>query len=240
MLLRLKVRLMIDVDKINITDQLQGKNFVENSYLYFNQKYEYFEIDKANPHKRLSWKSAGVSNEKFKPPEDKSSPKVLFESFKFLAQERITYTHESKVNIYIVYLMPDITDSKGSDIVRYGLFGATAYNAGKKLVGYGVGFGTQKYTHDDGKDTRNLVILGINSSDSSNALVLGKGSIKITTNDNVAVQAKDKLKTNCTKPDKEFVLRVHYSVNDDNSESLLTIFSNINLKQKSLKLKQEN
>ena len=38
--------------------------------------------------------------------------------------------------------MPESTDAKGSDVVRYGLFGATAYNTDKKLVGYGVGFGT--------------------------------------------------------------------------------------------------
>ena len=63
-----------------------------------------------------------------------------------------------------------------------------------KLVAYGVGFRTQKYTHDDGKEARKLVILGTNS----NALVLGKGSIKVTSNDSAAIQAKDKLKKNCT------------------------------------------
>ena len=81
------------MDKINIIDEFQGKNYAESSYLYFNQKYEYFGIDKANPHKLLSWKSAGTSNEKFEPPEDKNSPKVFLEkiwphlkieSFKFL------------------------------------------------------------------------------------------------------------------------------------------------------------
>ena len=74
--------------------------------------------------------------------------------------------------------MPYITDAKGSDLMRYGLFGATAYNTDKKLVGYGVGFGTQKYTHDDGKEARNLVNLGVNSHDSSNALVLGHRKYK--------------------------------------------------------------
>ena len=68
--------------------------------------------------------------------------------------------------------MPDITDAKGSDIVKYGFFSATAYNTDKKLVGYGVGFGTQKYAHEDGKDARNLILFGVNTSDSSNALVL--------------------------------------------------------------------
>ena len=115
--------------------------------------------------------------------------------------------------------MPDINDAKGSDLLKYGLFGATGYDTNNKLVGYGVGFGTQKYTHDDGKEATNLVILGTNS----NALVLGKGSIKVTTNDSAAIQAKDELKTNCTIPDKKFVLHVYYDATDGNSESLFLI-----------------
>ena len=43
------------------------------------------------------------------------------------------------------------------------------------------------------KKLKNFVILGVNSSESSNALVLEKGNIKITTNNKVAVQVKDKL-----------------------------------------------
>ena len=66
--------------------------------------------------------------------------------------------------------MRNNTDSKGSDLLKYGLSGATGYDTNNKLVGYGVGFGTQKYTHVDGKKARNLVILGT----SPNALVLGK------------------------------------------------------------------
>ena len=115
--------------------------------------------------------------------------------------------------------MPNITDAKESDLMRYGLFGATADATDKKLVRDRVGLGTQKYTHDDGKEAGSLVILGLNS----NALVLGKGSIKITTNDCVAVQAENKLKANCTIPNKKFVLSVHYDATDDNSESFLFI-----------------
>ena len=189
----------VDLGKINIIDEHQGKNIVENSYLYFRQKYKYFEIDKANPRKPLPWKSTGISNEKIEPPETKNALKVLFEeiwpylkidSFKSLAQAKVTYTHESIVNIYIVYLMPDITDTKRSDLMRYGLFGATAYNTDKKLVGYGVGFGTQNYRHYDSKEARNSVIVGPNSFDSSNALVLGMGNIKRKTNDKLLFKQK--------------------------------------------------
>ena len=43
----------IDVNKINIMDEPQEKNFAKSSYLYLNREYEYFEIDKINPHKLL-------------------------------------------------------------------------------------------------------------------------------------------------------------------------------------------
>ena len=112
--------------------------------------------------------------------------------------------------------MPYITDAKGSDLLKYGLFGDTGYDTNNKLVGYGVGFRTQKYTHNDGKEARSLV---------SHVLVIGKGNIKITTNGSTAVQAKNKLKTNSTIPNKKFVLSVQYDATDDNSESFLFINS---------------
>ena len=60
--------------------------------------------------------------------------------------------------------MPDVTDAKGTDLMTYGLFGATGYGTNNKLVGYGVGFGTQKYTREDRKKARKLIIVGINSN----------------------------------------------------------------------------
>ena len=110
----------IDVDRIDFIDELQGKNYVEGSYLYLNQKYKYFEVPKSDAHKLLSRQSAGISNEKLTLTRDTNSPLSLFEktkpylkisSFKFLAQGKI-YNHDKIVNIYIVYLKPDITDVK--------------------------------------------------------------------------------------------------------------------------------
>ena len=43
----------------------------------------------------------------------------------------------------------------------------------------------------------------------------------MTTNDSTDIQAKDKLKTTCTIPNKRFLLSVHYDATDDNSESFL-------------------
>ena len=44
----------IDIDKINGIDELQGKNYVEDSYLYLNQKYKCFKGDKSDTQKLLS------------------------------------------------------------------------------------------------------------------------------------------------------------------------------------------
>ena len=113
--------------------------------------------------------------------------------------------------------MLDITHAKGSDLMRFCLFHAKIYDSKDDLKGYGVAFGSQTYTHDDGKEARNLVILGVDSSDSSNAMCLGNGSIKIF--NTTTIQAKDKLKTNCAIPNKNFILSVHY--NDDHSYLLV-------------------
>ena len=96
----------IDVAKIKSIDELQGKNYVEDSYLYLNQKCKYFEADKTDTQKLLSWQSEAISNEKLTPIKDTNSRSLLFEktkpylkisSFKFLAQGKV-YTHESIVN----------------------------------------------------------------------------------------------------------------------------------------------
>ena len=52
----------IDVDKIDFIDELQGKNSIEDSYLYFKPEYRYFKITGIKS--VLSWKSIGLSDEK--------------------------------------------------------------------------------------------------------------------------------------------------------------------------------
>ena len=132
----------INVDKIDFIDELQGKSYIEDSYLYLKQKYKYFKYDKIDTKKLLSWQSAEVSNGKLTPIKDTNSPSLLYEKakpylkisfFKFLAQRKI-YTHKSIVNIYIVYLMTDITNVKGSDLLKYGLLGVTGYDTNNKLL----------------------------------------------------------------------------------------------------------
>ena len=46
-----------------------------------------------------------------------------------------------------------------------------------------------------------------------NALFLGKDSIQIS--DTTAIQAEDELKTNCTIPNKKFILSLRYNGDSD-------------------------
>ena len=67
----------IDVAKINNIDELQGKNYIEDSYLYFKAEYIYFEITAIKS--VLSWKSIGLSDEKLKSIGDDFSPELWFD-----------------------------------------------------------------------------------------------------------------------------------------------------------------
>ena len=118
----------IDVDKIDLTDEFQGKNFDVDSYLYFKPEYRYFKTTGIKS--VLSWKSIGLSDEKLKSIGDDYSPELWYDkkmtylNFRkdVLAQEKITYTHDHIVNLYIIYLMPYITYKSGSDTIGQCLF----------------------------------------------------------------------------------------------------------------------
>ena len=123
----------------------------------------------------MSWKSIGLSNEKLKSIQDVNFPELLYDKEKaylnfrnnVLAQEKITYTHDHIVNLYIIYSIPYITYKSNLDTIGQCLFGATDYN-NKKWSGYGVDFGKQHYSHkDSGKNANGLIILGADLSDSN-------------------------------------------------------------------------
>ena len=211
----------IDINKINDTDGLQGKNFVEDSYLYFEPEYRYLETSKTKIGDILCWRSTGLSDEKVNPTKDDRSPKLSFKrenihvSFNdsILAQERVTYTHGSIVNAYVVYSLLNTSISANSDLIAECLFG-TVDLSNNKYTGYSVAFGSKPYLHkNSGKNAKNLIIFGVDQRGSShtenernNNLVLGKGSVKITNTTNI--KAEDKLKTNCMIANKKFVFSV--------------------------------
>ena len=177
---------------MDFIDELQGKDFVEASYFYFKPGYRYFKTTGIKS--VLSWSSIGLSDEKLKLIGDDYSPKLWYDKERtylnfrkdVLVQEKISYTHDQIVNLYIIYSMPYITYKSAPDTIGQCLFGATDYNK-KKRPGYGIAFGKQHYLHKySGENANNLIILGAGLSDSSdketkrnNILILGKGSVQI-------------------------------------------------------------
>ena len=131
----------IDFNKINDIDALQGKNLVEDSYLFFEPEHRYFELSGIYMDDVLSWRSTGLSDEEIKPTKDSFSPKLSFKgekiSLKFnssiLAQEKISYTHGSIVNTYLVYSLSNIAILTDSDSIAECLFGVASLS-GKILA----------------------------------------------------------------------------------------------------------
>ena len=66
--------------------------------------------------------------------------------------------------------------------------------------------------HKNGENALNLIILGVALTDSSNVLVLKKGSIQVIKTS--TIQADSEPLTNCTTPNKKIILSVHYNGND--------------------------
>ena len=87
--------------------------------------YVYFEITTIKY--VLSWKSTGLSDEKLKSIGDDFLPELWYDKERTylnfrkdaLAQEKISYTHDHIVNLYIIYLMPYITYKSAPDIGHY-------------------------------------------------------------------------------------------------------------------------
>ena len=81
----------------------------------------------------MSWKSIGLSNEKLKSIQDDNFSELLYDKEKaylnlrydVLAQEKISYTHDHIVNLYIIYSIPYITYKSNPGTIGQCLFGAT-------------------------------------------------------------------------------------------------------------------
>ena len=198
------------------------------------QLYKYFEkVD----NDISSGESKGLPNEKIsstsKTSNNKFTTNLIYEyariKVKFngdlLKQDRVTYNHGPKVNIYIVYRL--IADTKYSSITLADcLFGAVKLTKNVdvhkyKYFRYGIAFDSRgSFSHPNGGYGRNVIIFGADMSSSAHAnnktksiLVLGKDFIQGI--DNTTIYAKKIYSTNFIVDNKEFCLSLHY--NGDNS-----------------------
>ena len=103
-----------------------------------------------------------------------------------LKQDKITYNHGKKVNIYIVYEIDKNDNRSSNPKIENCLFGAVSLTENVdryKYSGYGIWFDRHgSYSHASGKSGRNLIIFVVDMSlfekidnRKKDVLILGKG-----------------------------------------------------------------
>ena len=179
-----------------------GKSHFEEdgtqNYLVFQPIYRYFTMI-TNTDYISSWKSKGWSAESIKPPtisDNSLAPsldyygnkiRVKFAKSCLKQSNRILYTHEKIVNIYIVYELGASTSHSSDPTIKNSLFGAVSLTKNAdiekyKYSGYGIGFDRSSFSFLSGGFGQNVLIFGVDISSSihiddkkKDILVLGKG-----------------------------------------------------------------
>ena len=146
-----------------------------------------------------SWKSKGLSAENILPPtasDNSLTPALSYYRSKTrvkftgscLKQSKISYTHGSVVNIYIVYELGASSSHVNDPTLKNCLFGAVTLTKNADIdkygySGYGIGFDRRgSFSFPGGGFGQNVIIFGVDMSSSAHAnnkkkdiLILGKG-----------------------------------------------------------------
>ena len=168
------------------------------NYLVFQTINKYFKVI-TNTDYVSSWKSKGLSAESIKPPttsDNSLTPELNYYGTKTrvkfngscLQQSKISYTHSTIVNIYIVYELGASGSHSNDTTLKNCLFGAVTLTKNAdidnyKYSGYGTGFDRRsRFSFPNGGYGQNILIFEVDMSSSSHIdnkkkyiLVLGKG-----------------------------------------------------------------
>ena len=132
-----------------------GKSHFEEdgtqNYLVFQPMGKYFKL-MTNTLYILSWQSKGLSNENIDPPTTSLSPSINYVGNKIRVKfngsclkqsNKLTYTHKTIVNIYIVYELGASTSNDNDPTLKNCLFGAVTLTKNADIDKYGYsGYGT--------------------------------------------------------------------------------------------------
>ena len=201
-------------------------------YLVFQPMYKYFKRV-ANPDYILSWRSKEFSDENSTPPSARyyflnpsleylgAKPRVRF-SGSCLKQDKVRFTHEKIVNIYIVYEVNKNDNTSNDPTLEHFLFGAVILTKNPdinryKHSGYGIGFDRHGYySYPSGRTGRNVIIFAVDMSSSmkidnrkKDILILGKGPTQGLEH---KLSAEKMYSINFTERSKKFCLGLHYSL----------------------------
>ena len=179
-----------------------------------------------------SWKSKELSAETIKPPstsDNSLTPLIDYVGNKIrlkfsgscLKQPKLQYTHETIVNIYIVYEMGASGSNNNDSTLKNCLFGAVTLTKNTDIEkygysGYGIGFDRISSSSFPGSGFgQNVLIFGANMSSSTHInnkkkdiLVLGKGPTQRVEH---TLTAERMYSINFTMTKKKFCLSLHYN-----------------------------
>ena len=212
-----------------------GKSHFEEdgtqNYLVFQPLNKYFKLI-ANTDYVSSWKSKWLSVEGIKPPstsDNSLTPGVSYYGTKTrvkfsescLKQPKISYTHGTIVNIYIVYELGASGSNNNDPTLKNCLIGAVTLTKNADIdkygySGYGIGFDRRSsFSFPSGGFGQNVLIFGADMSSSAHidnktkdVLVLGEGPTQGLEH---TLTAEKMYSINFTVTKKKFCLSLHYN-----------------------------
>ena len=187
------IELENNIEKLQTFDSsyFKGKNHFEEdgaqNYLLFQPVFRYFKII-ANKKCISSWKSTGLSDETIAPyatPDNSLTPlidhygskvRVKFNKGCLKQSNKLTYSYEAKVSIYIVYERGASSSNDSNPTLKICLFGAVTLtkNADINKNGYS-GFGTGlDFSFPGNGFGQNVLVFGIDMSSSAHLIITTK------------------------------------------------------------------
>ena len=178
----------------------------------------------------LSWQSKGLSTENIDPPTTSLSPSINYVGNKIRVKfngsclkqsNKLTYTHKTIVNIYIVYELGASTSNDNNPKLKNCLFGAVTLTKNLDIdkygySGYEIGFDRRStLSFPGGGFGKNVIVFGVGMSSyahidnkKSNILILGK---RPTQGLEDTLTAEKMYSINFTVTRKKFCLSLHYN-----------------------------
>ena len=213
-----------------------GKNYFDEdgalNYLVFQPLNKYFKLI-PNTNYVSSWKSKGLSDESIKPPttsdnnltlalDDYGTKKRVKFTGSSLKQSKISYTHGTIVNIYIVYELDASSSNDNDPTLKDCLFGVVTLTKDTADIekygysGYGIGFDRRwSFSFPGGGFGQNVLIFGLDMSSSikidnrkKDILILGNGPTQGLEH---ILSAEKMYSINFTLTKKKFCLSLHYN-----------------------------
>ena len=212
--------------------------FIDKSHFEEDDTQSYLGFEPINKHFKVigntlsisSWKSNGLSAETINPPTMSLSPLIDYVGnvirLKFYGSclkqsNKVTYTHRTIVNIYIVYELGASTSDNNDLTLKNCLFGAVTLTKNADIEkygysGYGIGFDRRSsFSFPSGGFGQNVLIFGVDVSSSAHIdnkkkdlLVLAKGPIQGLEH---ALTAEKMYTINFTLTKRKFCLSLHYN-----------------------------